>query len=72
MNIELFLTDDKSFEFDSEIANAKKMVDNLYFTYMDKISYGRYIDYNANKLIGLSMELEGLRYLINNKIKNIK
>ncbi|MGN0501163.1 MAG: hypothetical protein ACI4HK_08500 [Ruminococcus sp.] len=72
MNIELFLTNDKSFEFDSEIANAKKMVDNLYFTYMDKISYGRYIDYNANKLIGLSMELEGLRYLINNKIKNIK
>lgn len=72
MNIELFLTDDKSFEFDSEITNAKKMVDNLYFTYMDKISYGRYIDYNANKLIGLSMELEGLRYLINNKIKNIK
>lgn len=72
MNIELFLTDDKSFEFDSEIANAKKMVDNLYFTYMDKISYGRYIDYNANRLIGLSMELEGLRYLINNKIKNIK
>lgn len=72
MNIDLFLTDDKSFEFDSEIANAKKMVDNLYLTYMDKISYGRYIDYNANKLICLSMELEGLRYLINNKIKNIK
>jgi hypothetical protein len=58
----------KKIDFDFEITQAKEQIKNLYIKYMDNISFGT-IDYNANQLIILAKELEGHRYLINNKIK---
>lgn len=58
----------KKIDFDFEITQAKKQIQKLYIKYMDNISFGT-IDYNANQLIILAKELEGHRYLINNKIK---
>lgn len=57
----------KKIDFDFEITQAKEQIQKLY-KYMDNISFGT-IDYNANQLIILAKELEGHRYLINNKIK---
>lgn len=58
----------KKIDFDFEITQAKEQIKKLYIKYMDNISFGT-IDYNANQLIILVKELEGHRYLINNKIK---
>lgn len=58
----------KKIDFDFEITQAKEQIKKLYIKYMDNISFGT-IDYNANQLIILTKELEGHRYLINNKIK---
>jgi hypothetical protein len=58
----------KKIDFDFEITQAKEQIQKLYIKYMDNISFGT-IDYNANQLIILAKELEGHRYLINNKIK---
>lgn len=58
----------KKIDFDFEIIQAKEQIKKLYIKYMDNISFGT-IDYNANQLIILAKELEGHRYLINNKIK---
>jgi hypothetical protein len=58
----------KKIDFDFEITQAKEQIKKLYIKYMDNISFGT-IDYNANQLIILAKELEGHRYLINNKIK---
>lgn len=58
----------KKIDFDFEITQAKVQIQKLYIKYMDNISFGT-IDYNANQLIILAKELEGHRYLINNKIK---
>ena len=58
----------KKIDFDFEITQAKEQIQKLYIKYMDNISFGT-IDYNANQLIILAKELDGHRYLINNKIK---
>lgn len=57
-------------ELDIEIVKCQAKVKKLYELYMDNISLAT-IDFNANTLIIIAKELEGLRYLIaNNSSKN--
>lgn len=59
-------------ELDTEIIECQAKVKKLYGLYMDNISLAT-IDFNANTLIIIAKELEGLRYLIDNLIiKNNK
>lgn len=53
-------------ELDIEIVKCQVKVKKLYELYMDNISLAT-IDFNANTLIIIAKELEGLRYLIANK-----
>ena len=53
-------------ELDIEIVKCQAKVKKLYELYMDNISLAT-IDFNANTLIIIAKELEGLRYLIANK-----
>lgn len=53
-------------ELDIEIVKYQAKVKKLYELYMDNISLAT-IDFNANTLIIIAKELEGLRYLIANK-----
>ena len=53
-------------ELDIEIVKCQAKGKKLYELYMDNISLAT-IDFNANTLIIIAKELEGLRYLIANK-----